>query len=120
MTADRRHGAGSTRRRRRRVRGVDARVVMAVITRPDLWWTALAAVRRFAPPGWWRRPPWLPVPAADLWRFRMITAYGDPEARPTPTDALDYLEWCRGVAAARRSSPAAPEDFSRRLEGGDG
>jgi hypothetical protein len=50
----------------------------------------------------------------------MITAYGDPEARPTPTDALDYLEWCREVAAVRRSPPAAPGEFSRRLEGGDG
>lgn len=122
MTADRRDGVGSTRRRRRRrVRSVDARVVMAVFTRPDLWWTGLAAVRRFAAPGWWRRPPWLPSPAAELWRFRMVTAYGDPEARPTPADAVDYLEWCREVAAVRRCPPAvAPGAFSRRLDGGDG
>ena len=27
-------------------------------------------------PGWWRRPPFLPLPAPDYLRFRMETAYG--------------------------------------------
>jgi hypothetical protein len=119
MTAESPDAAGSTHRRRER--RVDARVVAAVLARPDLWWTALTALRRFAAPGWWRRSPWLPVPAAELWRFRMVTAYGDPAARPTSTDAVDYLEWCRAVAAVRRRPPAVgPEALSRRLEGGDG
>jgi hypothetical protein len=119
MTAARRDGASPARPRRGP--SVDARVVVAVLARPDLWWTALTAVHRFAAPGWWRRSPWLPVPAAKLWRFRMVTAYGDPEARPTSTDAVDYLEWCREVAAVRRRPPAVgPEAFSRRLEGREG
>lgn len=80
-------------------------VVSAVLRRPDLWWTALGVVRRFAAPGWWRRPPRRPLPAAELWRFRMTTAYGDPEAQPEPADVIDYLEWCRETGALIRARP---------------
>ncbi len=43
-----------------------------VLQRPDLWWTALGAVRRLAAPGWWRSPPRLPLPdqaalGASVW-----------------------------------------------------
>ena len=49
---------------------------------PALWWPTLAArSSRFAPRGWWRRPPFLPVPDERYWRFRMETAYGDEPAR---------------------------------------
>lgn len=75
----------------------------AVLARPDLWPAAVGLVRRFAAPGWWRRRPWLPLPDADLWRFRMVTAYGDPSARPTTADVLGYLEWCRDTDPARRA-----------------
>ena len=75
--------------------GIGGRAVLAVAVRPHLWPTALGVVRRFAEPGWWRHRPWLPLPARDLWRFRMVTAYGDPAARPGGADLVDYLEWCR-------------------------
>ena len=102
-------------------RMLDGRTAMAVIRRPDLWWTALGVVRRFAVPGWWRRRPWTPRPAEDLWRFRMVTAYGDPTARPSPSDAVDYLEWCRDEAPTRRSRREVVDESSSRLvEGGDG
>lgn len=103
------------------VPSIGADVVRAVLVRPDLWWTALGAVRRFAAPGWWRRPPWQPRPVPDLWRFRMITAYGDADARPTPGDAVDYLEWCRELRVAQRSAPGVEAGtVRRRIEGGDG
>jgi hypothetical protein len=49
-----------------------------------------------APRGWWRRRPFLPLPDRDYLRFRMVTAYGDPERAPEPQDVVTYLEWCRG------------------------
>jgi hypothetical protein len=67
----------------------------AVLRRPSLWGVALAVVWRLAVPGWWRRPPFLPLPDRDYLRFRMSTAYGDPTAAPTPGDVVAYLHWCR-------------------------
>ncbi len=77
-------------------------IVKAALARPDLWWTGLGAVRRLAAPGWWRSPPHLPVPDQGLWAFRMITAYGSPDADPEAADMISYLEWCRSTARHRR------------------
>jgi hypothetical protein len=84
-----------------------ASVTVAVMRRPDLWWTALGALRRLAAPGWWSTRPHLPVPDARLWAFRMITAYGRPDAVPTRGDVISYLEWCRATArpGGRGESP---------------
>ncbi|MFN8053334.1 MAG: hypothetical protein U0Q22_17965 [Acidimicrobiales bacterium] len=68
----------------------------AVLRRPDLWRTGLRAARVLARPGWWRRPPFLPLPDRDYLRFRLVTAYGgDGTAAPDPSDLVAYLEWYR-------------------------
>jgi hypothetical protein len=36
------------------------------------------------------------MPDAAYLRFRMVTAYGDPQHEPEPEDLVTYLEWCRG------------------------
>ena len=71
-----------------------------LIVRPSLWPTAVVQARRFAPDGWWRRAPFLPVPDADLLAFRATTQYGDSHHPATPDDLISWLEWCR--AEARR------------------
>jgi hypothetical protein len=76
---------------------------LAVVRRPGLWWTAVHQLRALAAPGWWRRPPHLPLPAPAYLRFRFITAYGDPDAAPTPADVVGYLRWC-GDERRRRSA----------------
>ena len=43
---------------------------------PSLWATAVRQALRLAAPGWWRRRPFLPLPAPDYLRFRLQTAYG--------------------------------------------
>ena len=70
------------------------RAVAAVLRRPGLWPTALAQLFRLARPGWWRRPPFLPLPDRDYVRFRLQTAYG-PHGRPAAGDLVAYLNWCR-------------------------
>ena len=67
----------------------------AVAVRPRLWGTALRQLRALAEPGWVRRRPHLPLPPAPYLRFRLVTAYGDPEATPAPSDVVHYLSWCR-------------------------
>jgi len=71
------------------------RVVVAVAARPALWPPAAVQVRRLARPGWWRHWPFLPVPDRAWMRFRLRTAYGDPDYVPEPTDVLNWLHWCR-------------------------
>jgi hypothetical protein len=87
-------GVGSRRDRR----GRDARVVArAVLSHPELWWASAGAVRRMARRGWWRRPPFLPVPGDAYWRFRLVTANGgDGETDALePSDVVAYLRWCQ-------------------------
>lgn len=83
------------------------RAAAAVARRPDLWATALRQASRTAAHGWWRRPPFLPLPDRAYLRFRLETHYGEAGA-PRPGDLVTYLEWCRGeqraLAAGRRGS----------------
>ena len=65
-----------------------------VLRRPRLWPIALSQAVRLARPGWWRRPPFLPLPDPDYVRFRMQTAYG-ARGEPQPADLVAYLNWCR-------------------------
>jgi len=58
--------------------------------------TGLALVRvgwRFRRRHWWRRIPFLPLPAMDYVRWRMHTAYGDHHAIPPAEDVVRYARW---------------------------
>jgi hypothetical protein len=93
----------------RRRRGTGAAVV-AVVARPRLWPAAWRQGRALVAPGWWRRHPFLPVPDRAWLRFRMTTAYGDPDARLDVDDLLTFLAWtdtARPVPEQRRE-PARP------------
>lgn len=70
-------------------------IALAVASRPRLWPVALRQWRRTTPTGWWRRRPFLPVPAGEYLRFRLLTQYGDSDAHATATDVVNYLAWCR-------------------------
>ncbi|HWJ64273.1 MAG TPA: hypothetical protein VNS19_20040 [Acidimicrobiales bacterium] len=67
---------------------------LAVLRRPSLWGVAIAQALRMAPSGWWRRPPFLPVPDPAYLRFRLETQYGS-DREPEPDDVVTYLHWCR-------------------------
>ena len=117
-----RHRAGDLVRRsdrgsKRRLVGVAGRVAAVVVRRPHLWRPAVREVLRLAEPGWWRRAPFLPLPSAGLWAFRMTTAYGDPGAVPSPTDVVSFLEWVDGldrvVARQRGRAERAPDGAAR-------
>jgi hypothetical protein len=70
------------------------RAAVALVRHPALWPTAVTQVLRLAAPGWWRRPPYLPLPGPAYLAFRQETAYGD-DRDPEPHDVIAYLRWCR-------------------------
>lgn len=75
------------------------RAARGLLGRPDLWSTAIAQAFRLRRPGWWRTAPFLPVPDADYLRFRMVTAYGDPQHEPPVDDLVTYLGWVKAWPA---------------------
>jgi hypothetical protein len=42
------------------------------------------------------------MPDPAYLRFRMQTAYGDPNRDPDPDDVVTYLRWCRDFRSALR------------------
>jgi hypothetical protein len=74
----------------------------AVLVRPALWWTVVIQVAVLARPGWWKRWPPIPLPDPGYLRFRLETAYGDPEAKIEADDVVEYLAWCREARVAAR------------------
>ena len=67
-----------------------------------LWPAAVRALVLHAPDRWWSRWPFLPVPDRAWLRFRLQTAYGDPDRAPEPADVVTWLEWSRGWRARAR------------------
>lgn len=58
--------------------------------------TASALLRvgwRFRARGWYRRFPFLPLPARDYLKWRMYTAYGDENIVPSADDIVRYSRW---------------------------
>ena len=82
-----------------------AGAALAVVGRPALWGTALRQSVLLARPRWWRQRPWLPLPDPAYLRFRMLTAYGDADRPPEPSDLVAYLRWCRDYPRAGRGVP---------------
>jgi hypothetical protein len=85
-----------------------ARAGLAVAARPSLWPVAARQARRLARAGWWRRPPFLPVPDPSYLAFRLETQYGAADARPEPADVVAYLRWCRAQDHLHRERPPGP------------
>ncbi|MGH9068990.1 MAG: hypothetical protein ACRD0J_16115 [Acidimicrobiales bacterium] len=85
-----------------------AAVVVALVLRPGLWPTAVGQVVATAAPGWWRRPPHLPLPLPAWLGFRQECATGNRTGPLRPDEVVSWLEWCRaqpgnGRGPARRA-----------------
>ena len=61
--------------------------------RPALARDLLRVAWRFRDRRWYRRFPFLPLPAKDYVRWRMHTAYGEYDAVPPPEDVIRYARW---------------------------
>jgi hypothetical protein len=45
--------------------------------------------------GWYRTPPFLPLPPAAYLRWRMYTAFGNEDTLPTAREVVRYARWRR-------------------------
>jgi hypothetical protein len=70
-------------------------VLRAFIRRPFLAIEGLRAAVAVAADGWWRRPPFVPVPDPVYLAWRRETAYGDRDAPMHVDDLVHYLAWRR-------------------------
>jgi hypothetical protein len=68
-------------------------LVLAVVRRPDLWAEGLRTTVAVAPAGWWRRPPFVPVPDPAYAQWRLVTAHGEASSPLQPDELIRYLEW---------------------------
>jgi hypothetical protein len=70
-----------------------ATLTLRALRNPALGVALLRVAWRFRRRGWYRRPPFLPVPSRDYVRWRMYTAYGDYDAVPPAEDVIRYARW---------------------------
>jgi hypothetical protein len=65
----------------------------AALRRPSLAVDLLRVGWRFRSRGWYARFPFLPLPSRPYLRWRMHTAYGDPDIVPPAEDIIRYARW---------------------------
>ena len=68
-------------------------LTLRALRHPRLGVALLRVAWRFRGRGWYRHPPFLPLPDRTYLRWRMLTAYGDPDAVPPADDVIRYARW---------------------------
>ena len=76
-------------------------ILVKAALRPRLLAGLLAAAWRFRARGWWRRPPFLPLPPREYIDWRMHTAYGDEGRGPTAAEIERYVRWANRMHRGR-------------------
>jgi len=74
------------------------------VIRPRLAMDLLRIGWRFRRRGWYRRPPFIPLPALAYIRWRMYTAYGDEGVTPPVRDIERYAHWAGRFSSFLRRS----------------
>lgn len=82
------------------------RMIGILLRRPSVAGLLVGSAWRFRRRGWYRRPPFLPLPPRDYLAWRMHTAFGEEEAELPPEALERYLRWTRqGGLRAGRTRP---------------
>ena len=66
---------------------------LRALLNPFLAIDLLRVAWRFRHRHWFRRFPFLPLPAQSYLRWRMYTAYGDERAVPSAEDVIAFARW---------------------------
>ncbi len=76
-------------------------IAARALRRPRLLPPLIRAAWRFRARGWWRRPPFLPLPPRRYLEWRMHTAYGDDGRTPTVDELDRYIRWANRMYRTR-------------------
>jgi hypothetical protein len=68
-------------------------LALRALVNPFLAVDLLRAAWRFRHRHWYRRFPFLPLPAVSYLRWRMYTAYGSEDAVPPAEDLISFARW---------------------------
>jgi hypothetical protein len=63
-----------------------------LVRHPSSAWTLARAGWTLRASSWWRHPPFLPLPDAAYWEFRLFT-YGGAGATMSPAAMVDAAHW---------------------------
>lgn len=77
-------------------------MIGVALRRPRLIPRLIGAGWAFRARGWWRRPPFLPLPPTSYLRWRMETAYGAADAVPSDDELERYLRWASEMRGRMR------------------
>lgn len=75
--------------------GLALSLSVRALVNPRLALDLLSLAWAFRARGWYRRPPFLPVPSKEYVAWRMYTAYGDNAAVPPLEDVIRFAQWRR-------------------------
>jgi hypothetical protein len=75
------------------------RLALRAALRPRLAVDLVRTAWVFRRRGWYRRPPFLPLPDPVYLRWRMYTAYADERAVPPVEDVERFARWRRETMA---------------------
>jgi hypothetical protein len=70
-----------------------ATLALRALVNPFLAVDLLRVAWRFRHRHWYRRVPFLPLPAVSYVRWRMYTAYGAEDAIPPARDVIAFARW---------------------------
>jgi hypothetical protein len=68
-------------------------LTLRALTNPLLAADLVRVAWRFRHRLWYKRFPFLPLPATSYVRWRMYTAYGDEAAVPSADDVVNFARW---------------------------
>ncbi len=82
--------------------------LLLALRRPRLWPALLSAAWAFRPKDWHRRAPFLPLPSKAYMRWRLETAYGEPDAVPPADEIARFVTWSAEMRRRMRPSGGVP------------
>ncbi|HEU4828935.1 MAG TPA: hypothetical protein VFT04_07050 [Gemmatimonadales bacterium] len=76
-------------------RALSGQLALRALVNPRLAVDLLRTGWAFRRRGWWREPPFLPLPDRTYLRWRMYTAYASEDAVPPVEDVIRFARWRR-------------------------
>lgn len=82
--------------------------LLLALRRPRLWPALLSAAWAFRSRDWYRKAPFLPLPSKAYMRWRLETAYGEPDAAPPADEIARFVTWSADMRRRMRPGGGVP------------